>query len=175
MDHSSRDFSRLRISSMPVPQTKADSTHLMISGGREVGSLSKLFVKRAFANFRGKKRAFANFCHTTAVSPNFCDKKDRLVKMYYLQTRNLGARWAPISATLLALRACLTSSFTPFGHSSRVTHADDKFTSVLEQVRFQERGEQCHFGSFWVILDHFGSFWVIWLNFGCKSIIFTVL
>ena len=42
-----------------------------------------------------------------------------------LQTRNLGARWAPIcswwpSATLLALRAYLTSSFTPFGHSSRV-------------------------------------------------------
>ena len=125
-------------------------------------------------------------------------------------TRNLGARWAPISswwpsATLLALRAFLTSSFTPFGHSSRVTRADDKFTSVLEQVRFQERGEQCHFGSFWtilghfgpfwvilghlgpfwvilshfgpfwVILGHFGPFWVIWLNFGCKSIIFTVL
>ena len=59
----------------------------------------------------------------------------------HMTTRNLGARWAPISswwpsATLLALWACLTSSFTPFGHSSRVTHADDKFTSVLEQVRF---------------------------------------
>ena len=68
-------------------------------------------------------------------------------KKNYESTRNLGARWAPISswwpsATLLALRACLTSSFTPFGHSSRVTHADDKFTSVLEQVRFQEGGEQ---------------------------------
>ena len=42
-----------------------------------------------------------------------------------LITRNLGARWAPISswwpsATLLALRSCLTLSFTPFGHSSRV-------------------------------------------------------
>merc|ERR1712083_483799 len=88
-----------------------------------------------------------------------------------LYTRNLGARWAPISswwpsATLLALRACLTSSFTPFGHSSRVTHADDKFTSVLEQVRFQERGEQCHFGSFWAILGHFGSFWAILGHFG---------
>ena len=40
-------------------------------------------------------------------------------------TRNLGARWAPISswwpsATLLALPACLTSSFTTLGHSSRV-------------------------------------------------------
>ena len=96
----------------------------------------------------------------------FGEKRERLLWI----TRNLGARWAPISswwpsATLLALRACLTSSFTPFGHSSRVTHADDKFTSVLEQVRFQERGEQCHFG----------SFWAIWLNFGCKSIIFTVL
>ena len=43
---------------------------------------------------------------------------------------------------LWALRACLTLSFTPFGHSSRVTHADDKFTSVLEQVRFHERGKQ---------------------------------
>merc|ERR1712083_982406 len=93
-----------------------------------------------------------------------------------LYTRNLGARWAPISswwpsATLLALRACLTSSFTPFGHSSRVTHADDKFTSVLEQVRFQERGEQCHFGSFWAILGHFGSFWVILGLFGSFWII----
>ena len=44
---------------------------------------------------------------------------------YISTTRNLGARLAPISswwpsATLLALRACLTSSFTPFGHSSRV-------------------------------------------------------
>ena len=43
----------------------------------------------------------------------------------YLTTRNLGARWAPISswwpsATLLALRACLTLSFTPFGRSSCV-------------------------------------------------------
>ena len=47
------------------------------------------------------------------------------VNKYYIFTRKLGARWAPISswwhsATLLALRACLTSSFTPFGHSSRV-------------------------------------------------------
>ena len=45
--------------------------------------------------------------------------------MYYITTRNLEARWAPISswwpsATLLALRACLTSFFTPFGHSSCV-------------------------------------------------------
>ena len=104
-----------------------------------------------------------------------------------LNTRNLGARWAPISswwpsATLLALRACLTSSFTPFGHSSRVTHADDKFTSVLEQVRFQERGEQCHFGSFWAILGHFGSFWTIlgqfgpfWINLGHFGSFWTIL
>ena len=105
-----------------------------------------------------------------------CSRQDKMIMFFsstyshYIKTRNLGARWAPISswwpsATLLALRACLTSSFTPFGHSSRVTHADDKFTSVLEQVRFQERGEQCHFGSFWAILGHFGPFWAILVEF----------
>ena len=44
--------------------------------------------------------------------------KENIWGKQYLKTRNLGARWAPISswwpsATLLALRACLTSSFTP--------------------------------------------------------------
>ena len=46
----------------------------------------------------------------------------------YICNRSLGARWAPTSSCgpsgrLLALRACLTSSFAPFGRSGRVTHA----------------------------------------------------
>merc|ERR1712218_176820 len=126
---------------------------------------------------------------TVSMADQNCDVRAVFLYNYY-GTRNLGARWAPISswwpsATLLALRACLTSSFTPFGHSSHVTHADDKFTSFLEQVRFQERGEQCHFGSCWVILGHFGSFlghfgpfwvilghfWAILGNFGSFLVI----
>ena len=51
-----------------------------------------------------------------------------LVHSYMYITRSLGARWAPTSSCgpsgrLLALRACLTSSFAPFGRSGRVTHA----------------------------------------------------
>ena len=44
-------------------------------------------------------------------------------------TRSLGAlrapasSWRPFLGRLWALRTCLTSSFAPFGHSGRVTHA----------------------------------------------------
>ena len=59
---------------------------------------------------------------------NIILKEEKIIIWISSYTRNLGARWAPISswwpsATLLALRACLTSSFTPFGRSSRVTYA----------------------------------------------------
>ena len=110
--------------------------------------------------WQGCVRSWLDSCHPVVATfqRQSLSNAGKSIWFMVLYTRNLGARWAPISswwpsATLLALRACLTSSFTPFGHSSRVTHADDKFTSVLEQVRFQERGEQCHFGSFgWILV-----------------------
>ena len=93
---------------------------------RRHGSLLKQRSKKVCRARREVRNVTTNPFQLSTKHPRFkprvCPGEKPIAPLIFIisiYTRNPISSWWP-SATLLALRACLTSSFTPCGHSSRV-------------------------------------------------------
>ena len=95
----------------------------------------------------------------------------RALKWELYDTRNLGARWAPISSwwpsglldfvfhALRALKPC-----DPRRWQVHLSFGASKISGARGTMPFWVI--LGHFGSFWTILGHFGPFWAILGHFG---------